>query len=121
MAGGSRIVISDQGITISTHGKILYQAGQHLFERGVKLNTELPSLPDLKNPYVLQYLVKNKENQAVSNKPYILIDEDGNIQRGVTSDKGYMELKTTPSSQTVVTRVMMNEVEEANEEVNKEE
>ena len=34
MAGGSRILINDQGITISTGGKILYQAGQHKFEGG---------------------------------------------------------------------------------------
>ena len=36
MAGGSRIVISDDGITISTGGKIVYQAGQHKFEGGAK-------------------------------------------------------------------------------------
>ena len=32
MAGGSQIIISDEGITISTNGKILYKAGQHKFE-----------------------------------------------------------------------------------------
>lgn len=36
MAGGSRIVISDDGITISTGGKIIYKAGQHNFEGGQK-------------------------------------------------------------------------------------
>ena len=34
MAGGSQILIDDQGITISTGGKIVYQAGQHKFEGG---------------------------------------------------------------------------------------
>ena len=116
MAGGSRIQIDDQGITISTGGKIVFQAGQHKFEGGQKVNVQLPQMPDAQNPYVLQYLVKNKENIAVSNMPYILMDEDGNVQRGVTSEEGFIKLKTTPSSQTVVTRVMMNEIEEANEE-----
>ncbi len=116
MAGGSRIQIDDQGITISTGGKIVFQAGQHKFESGVKINTVIPPLPDAENPYILQYLVKNTENLAVSNKPYILMDEDGNVQRGLTSDEGFIKLKTTPSAQTVVTRVMMNEIEEANEE-----
>ena len=36
MAGGSRIQIDDQGITISTGGKIVFQAGQHKFEGGQK-------------------------------------------------------------------------------------
>lgn len=48
MAGGSRIVISDEGITISTNGKILYQAGQHKFEGGQKVSYELPLLPSEK-------------------------------------------------------------------------
>lgn len=45
MAGGSRIIISDQGVTISTNGQILYQAGQHKFEVGQKVVTTLPNLP----------------------------------------------------------------------------
>ena len=46
MAGGSRIVINDQGITISTNGKIIFQAGQHKFEGGQKVNVQLPQMPD---------------------------------------------------------------------------
>lgn len=116
MAGGSQIIINKDGIKIITPAKFEVKAGQHIFKGGVKVNTVLPSLPDVENPYVLQYLIKNKKNQAVSNKPYILMDEEGNVQRGVTTDKGFIKLKTTPSSQTVITRVMMNEIEEANEE-----
>lgn len=116
MAGGSRIQIDDKGITISTGGKIVFQAGQHVFQEGAKVNTILPSLPDGDNPYVLQYLVKNKENQTMVDKPYILFDEDGNIQKGKTDQNGFMKLKTAPSSQQVTTRVMMNEIEQADEE-----
>lgn len=45
MAGGSRIQIDDQGITISTGGKIVFQAGQHIFEGGKRVVTTLPNLP----------------------------------------------------------------------------
>ncbi|CAP02942.1 hypothetical protein ABSDF_p10007 (plasmid) [Acinetobacter baumannii SDF] len=116
MAGGSQIIISSDGITIKTPNEFKVFAGQHQFKSGAKVNATLPSLPDAENPYILQYLVKNKDNLAVSNKPYILMDEDGNVQRGLTTDEGFIKLKTTPSAQTVVTRVMMNEIEEANEE-----
>ena len=45
MAGGSQILIDDQGITISTGGKIVYQAGQHKFEGGRRVKAEIPPLP----------------------------------------------------------------------------
>lgn len=45
MAGGSRIQIDGQGITISTGGKVVFQAGQHKFEGGQKVVTTLPFLP----------------------------------------------------------------------------
>ena len=51
MAGGSRIVISDDGITISTGGKIVYQAGQHKFEGGQKVVSPKISLPMSETPY----------------------------------------------------------------------
>ena len=51
MAGGSRIVISDDGITISTGGKIVYKAGQHKFEVGQKVVSPKISLPMSETPY----------------------------------------------------------------------
>ena len=48
MAGGSQIIINDHGITIKTGGKIVYQAGQHKFDKfesGTKIKTVFPSLP----------------------------------------------------------------------------
>lgn len=45
MAGGSQITINNQGITITTHGKVIFKAGQHQFEGGEKLLTDLPYLP----------------------------------------------------------------------------
>jgi type VI secretion system secreted protein VgrG len=51
MAGGSRIVISDDGITISTGGKIIYKAGQHNFEGGQKVVSPKTALPMFETPY----------------------------------------------------------------------
>lgn len=45
MAGGSQILINDKGITISTGGEILYQAGQHKFEKGKQVKSEMMPLP----------------------------------------------------------------------------
>nr|WP_174505657.1 hypothetical protein [Acinetobacter sp. Marseille-Q1620] len=116
MAGGSQIIINKDGITIITPNKFEAKAGQHKFLGGASVSADLPQLPDLQNPYVLQYLVKNKENQIMADKPYLLFDEDGNVQKGTTDKNGFMNLKTTPSSQNVTTRIMMNEIEQAEEE-----
>ena len=116
MAGGSQIIISSNGITIKTPGEFKVFFWQHKFESGAKVNTTLPLLPDAKNPYVLQYLVKDKENQIMADKLYLLFDEDGNIQKGKTDQNGFMNLKTSPSEQKVTTRVMVNEIEMADEE-----
>lgn len=84
MADGSQIIINEQGITIKTNGKTVFKAGQHIFKGGEKVSTKPSTLPDLDNPYILQYLVKNNERQPVVNKPYFIIDEAGGIQKGVS-------------------------------------
>jgi type VI secretion system secreted protein VgrG len=77
----------------------------------------VPILPEMDNPYILQYLVKNKDNQVLVNKPYLIIDENGNIQKGITDSKGFMTLKKTSSAQIIAARVMVNEIEEAEDAV----
>ena len=101
MAGGSRIVINDQGITISTGGKILYQAGQHKFESGQQVKAEIPSLPivnEIKtftnewDCYDLFYEANFSEvkYKLVNNKNYTYVsgelDEHGRTQRMTTSN-----------------------------------
>uniref|UniRef100_UPI0014444E52 DUF2345 domain-containing protein n=2 Tax=Acinetobacter indicus TaxID=756892 RepID=UPI0014444E52 len=112
-AGGSQLRITGSGIFPTTGGKFEVKAGQHLFKDGQNLSTKPPALPVPNQPYVLQYLVKNKENVAIPNKPYFIIDQDGNLQKGRTDDYGFMNLKTTAESQSIATHVMMNEIEEA--------
>ncbi|AMW80167.1 hypothetical protein AMD27_15515 [Acinetobacter sp. TGL-Y2] len=112
MAGGSRIVISDDGITISTGGKIIYKAGQHKFEGGMNVVSEEKVLPHLPTSYSLKFKYKsnlpdqkdsnnidlslNKELFIVSNKDNRLIsksilkskndDSFSNAQRFYTED-----------------------------------
>lgn len=45
MAGGSQIIINNQGITVITHGKVVFKAGQHIFEGGERVVTTLPNIP----------------------------------------------------------------------------
>ncbi|CAP02953.1 hypothetical protein ABSDF_p20010 (plasmid) [Acinetobacter baumannii SDF] len=101
MAGGSRILINDQGITISTGGKIVFQAGQHVFEGGQRVKAEIPPLPIVNEIktftnkwdfYDLFYetdfsdvkykLINNKNNTFVSGT----LDEHGRTQRMNTSN-----------------------------------
>ncbi|QNX87502.1 type VI secretion system Vgr family protein [Acinetobacter seifertii] len=115
-AGGSQVRITGSGIFMTTGGKFEVKAGQHKFMGGGSVNATVPALPEADNPFVLQYLVKNKENQVMSGKPYILMDEEGNIHKGTTDKDGFMKLKTTSASKNVTARIMMNEVEQAEEE-----
>ncbi|PWB12974.1 hypothetical protein DCO44_16520 [Acinetobacter sp. AM] len=79
MAGGSRIVISDGGITISTGGKIVYQAGQHKFEGGQRIVSPITVLPTAPNTYSNQVNYKfeytDENGEAV--------DSPKNIQKQV--------------------------------------
>lgn len=115
MAGGSQIIINQDGITFITPAKFEAKAGQHKFAGGQQAATQLPRLPVADQPYILQYLVKNKDNVPVANKPYFIIDPAGNLQKGITNSEGFMKLYTTPSAQILMTHVMMNEIEEAQE------
>lgn len=73
MAGGSRIVISDQGITISTNGKILYQAGQHKFESGQAVENNVRQFLE---PYSHQVQLLDELGNALGkNIPYYIYDE----------------------------------------------
>ncbi|WP_436872066.1 type VI secretion system Vgr family protein [Acinetobacter haemolyticus] len=115
LAGGSQLEINGGGIFPTTGGKFEAKAGQHKFAGGQQVVAKLPALPIVNQPYILQYLVKTKDNIPLANKPYFIIDQAGNLQKGVTNAEGLMKLKTTPSAQDLVTHVMASEIEEAQE------
>lgn len=117
--GSSKLTLNGAGILGETDRLFEVNAGQHKFKDGTKIENTQFALPDLNNPYILQYQVKNKDDQALSDKKYIVIDEDGNVYSGVTDQKGLMKLKTAPTSQTIVARVMVKDIEDAQEEISK--
>lgn len=65
----------------------------------------------------MQYLVKNNEDKPIKNKHYILFDVDGNTLTGVTDKNGFMKLTFTPSSQALVARVVVNDIEYAEDDI----
>ncbi|MCX5467281.1 type VI secretion system Vgr family protein [Acinetobacter nematophilus] len=117
--GSSKLTLNGAGILGETDRLFEVNAGQHKFKDGTKIENMQVALPDLNNPYILQYQVKNKDDQALSDKKYIVIDEDGNVYSGITDQKGLMKLKTAPTSQTIVARVMVKDIEDAQEEISK--
>lgn len=111
MAGGSRITISDQGITISTNGKILYQAGQHKFEAGQKVVSpviQLPVLGDI-NKYNLRYLMKDQDGNIFSNYRYVAFLPNGKSVEGQTDENGYTEFFETIQSENIDIHLFKNE------------
>ncbi|MCH2001872.1 DUF2345 domain-containing protein [Acinetobacter seifertii] len=100
MAGGTRIVINDKGISLITGGKFEVKAGQHIFNNGQRVKAELPNLPVVNQVdnytnkwdfYDLFYesnfsnvkykLINNKSNTYISGT----LDEHGRTQRINTS------------------------------------
>ena len=93
MAGGSQIIINDQGITIKTGGKVIFQAGQHKFESGEKIKTVFPTLPVMiDQPYSAAVTFLDDAKQPMVNYNYRLIAENGIEVSGITDEFG----KTQP-------------------------
>ncbi|AOA58901.1 hypothetical protein [Acinetobacter larvae] len=111
MAGGSQIIIDENGITIITPRKFEVKAGQHVFEGGEKVNIpaiQLPVLGDT-NKYNLRYLMKDKNGVIFSNHKYAAFLPNGNIVEGVTDDKGYTEFFETVQSDDIEIHLFKNE------------
>lgn len=51
MAGGSQIVINGQGVTVTTNGKVIFKAGQHIFEGGERVVMPVTVLPTAPHDY----------------------------------------------------------------------
>lgn len=93
MAGGSQIIINDQGITIKTGGKVIFQAGQHKFESGAKIKTVFPTFPVMiDQPYSAAVTFLDDAKQPMVNYNYRLIAESGLEVSGITDEFG----KTQP-------------------------
>ncbi|CAP02964.1 hypothetical protein ABSDF_p20022 (plasmid) [Acinetobacter baumannii SDF] len=89
MAGGSRIVINDEGITISTGGKILYQAQQHKFEGGKKVASIATFLPTLiPHEESQQFRVVDENNNPRADIEYLILDKNNQAYMGKTDKEG---------------------------------
>ena len=111
MAGGSQIIINENGITIITPAKFEAKAGQHLFEGGEHVLSALPKLPVLgdKNDYNLRYLLKDKDQNIISNQKYIAFLPNGESVEGTTNEHGYTELFKTIQSEYISIHLYNNE------------
>ncbi|GLG83620.1 hypothetical protein [Acinetobacter calcoaceticus] len=89
MAGGSRIVINNQGITFLTGGKILYKAGQHIFESGAEVAVKARVLPTfVPHEESHQFKVVDENNNPRENIDYLILDQNNQAHLGKTNKEG---------------------------------
>lgn len=92
MAGGSQITINDQGITVTTQGRFLVQAGQHQFDYGKKVVSHLPILPMISSgKYNVSVQLIDTDNNPYINCDYWAVSKSGKKFEGKTDNKGYTE------------------------------
>ncbi len=94
MAGGSQIVINNQGITIITNGKIVFKAGQHIFESGEKVDIIRTVLPDIriKTEHRNFQAINSENNKILKDIPYSILNKRTGLKvYGVTDDEGMTE------------------------------
>ncbi|MCY1416257.1 hypothetical protein D9M71_317590 [compost metagenome] len=108
MAGGSRIVINDKGITLITSGKFEAKAGQHLFMSGAQAVSHLPLLPESKGIFNLSVQLLDNQNIPYKNKAYFAISESGKQFEGMTDEKGYTQRIYTEKEEQISFHLLEN-------------
>jgi uncharacterized protein (DUF2345 family) len=88
MAGGSQIIINQDGIKIITPAKFEAKAGQHLFKKGTKIATKLPFLPE-GTAYNLKFLFTDDDGIPYKNTSYTATYPNESEVRGITDQDGY--------------------------------
>ncbi len=92
MAGGSQIKINKQGITITTNGKVLYHAREHIFGGEREVRYELPKFPKVIDYYSNKLDVFNLFNEnGLKNIKYSMLNGNGEVQTGVLDEYGRTE------------------------------
>lgn len=111
MAGSSQIVINDEGITVITNGKIIFKAGQHIFERGERIISPVIQLPIFgdTNKYNIRYLMKDNEGNIFSNYRYVAFLQNGHSVEGHTDENGYTDFFETIQPEDVAIHLFKNE------------
>lgn len=83
MAGGSQIIIDDQGITIKTNGQVVFKAGQHLFQPGEAVLVPKTVLPQGATDYSNQFqydFVSNFDQQNTLGDAQTQLDQPSSQQ-----------------------------------------
>ncbi|MFM2393145.1 MAG: hypothetical protein RLZZ546_1127 [Bacteroidota bacterium] len=76
-------------------GKFVVRAGQHIFESGEKIVSELPFLPTPSDgKYILEFDVRHKMDNKLLKEPtaFSLIDSKGNVRTGIVPKDGIVRI-----------------------------
>lgn len=89
MAGGSQIIINQDGIKIITPAKFESKAGQHLFNSGASVQSNLPSLPVFEpKPQDLFLEYFHADGTPAKGSKYTVTLSDGSKRTGFLDEKG---------------------------------
>ena len=95
MAGGSQIVINNQGITITTNGEVIFKAGQHKFEKAVEVGVNLRGLPSYES-YNEKFQMLSPSGEVMSHVGYKTSNADQSFI-AITDRKGLSKRVNTDS------------------------
>ena len=88
MAGGSQIIINQEGIKIITSGKFEAKVGQHIFKNGARIALNIPLLPE-NQQNSLRYRFVDDDLIPYTNTKYTPYYENGREVKGVTDKDGF--------------------------------
>lgn len=108
MAGGSRVVINDKGITVITGSKFEVKAGQHIFKSGEQVVSHFPVLPESKGIFNLSIQLIDNQNTPYKNKAYFAISESGKQFEGMTDENGYTQRIYTEKEEQISFHLLEN-------------
>lgn len=108
MAGGSRLVINDKGITLITGGKFEVKAGQHIFKSGEQVVSHLPLLPESAGIFNVSVQLINNQSMPYKNKAYFAVTESGKRFEGVTDENGFTQRVYTEKEEQVYFHLLEN-------------
>lgn len=103
MAGGSQIIINQDGIKIITPAKFEAKAGQHLFNGGANVQPNLPSLPVFEpKPQDLFLEYFHADGTPAKGSKYTVTLSDGSKRTGFLDEKGQAFINDVPAGKAQV-------------------
>ncbi len=98
-AGGSQLLINQQGVFVNTDRYFKVQSGQHVFMSGMKVNFEVPELPGI-GPYAVNFLFSSLAGTGIENAKIEMYEPENKkiIWEGKTDLQGISELSINEES-----------------------